>query len=303
MISAERITLLSFLLTFREHRSVYADICAKEAAENGVLLAAETDGEPSGYICAAYDTDTLLVTYAYTLPQYRGQGVLSELLKTLSGMFADIPLRLSVKSGHEFSAAFRAACEKNRFDLTDTVMTYSCDCKADGEERWAEFMRKKGGRLCNTLERQGSTALPFCECSRELLAQIYHSCSTDYGNTLDPRPFFDVKAKNMLYDLSFAAVRDGRLAAYVLAVGAGSGAVIFEQISASKKETGSGVILLPFCRSVDMFFKTGRGVASYAMYDSNRQAGAFRKSVLNIFDTRVSAVLNYCRRPGSDREK
>jgi hypothetical protein len=41
--------------------------------------------------------------------------------------------------------------------------------------------------------------------------------------------------------------------------------------------TGSGAIILPFCRALNRFFETGKVTASYAMYDSNHSAGAFRK--------------------------
>ena len=188
-------------------------------------------------------------------------------------------------------------CQKHGFERTDTVITYSCENKGEAPERWKDFMKKRGSGLCCTLERHGYTAVPFSDCSEGILRQVYFSCMTDYGNTLDPRPFFDIKAKNMLWDMSFAAMRDDKLAAYVLTVGAGASAVIYEHISVSKSELGSGAVLLPFCRSMDRFFETGKGTASYAMYDSNRQAGAFRKSVLSFFDTRVSSVCNFCRRP------
>ena len=303
MISTEEISLLSFLLTFQGHRTAFADMCAREAAEKGVLLTAELDGKPAGYLCASYDIQSLLITYAYTLPEYRKQGVLTELCAALCKSASSIAVRLSIKSDHEYYAAFEAVCRKLGFRQTDTVMTYSCENKGDARERWEIFMEQHGNGLCGTLERRGYRAFPFSECPREVLEQVYYSCMTDYGNTLDPRPFFDVKAKNMLWDMSFAAVRENKLSAYVLTVGAGASAVIFEHISASKTEIGSGAILLPFCRSMDRFFEIGKGTASYAMYDSNRQAGAFRKKVLSVFATRSSSVYNFCRKTKTDREE
>ena len=299
MINVDRVSILSLLLTFTDVRTPFADMCAKEAAERGIILAADVDGEPAGFLCSCFDTQTLLITYAYTLERYRRQGVLTAMISTLSEMCASVPVRLSIKEDHEFYPAFESVCNKIGFEQTETVHTYIC---GEGEaDKWAEYMDKKGNDLCGTLERRGYSAMSFADCPEEILKAVYFSESTEYKNSLDPRPFFDVKAKNMLMDISFACVRNGKLAAYVLATGKGSSAVIFEHISASAEEIGSGAIVLPFCRSVSEFYNKGWKTASYAMYDSNDNAGAFRRKVLSVFSTRGSVVKNFCREPLAHR--
>ena len=45
------------------------------------------------------------------------------------------------------------------------------------------------------------------------------------------------------------------------------------------------------------FFRQGMKTSSYAMYDSNSDAGAFRNKVLSVFDTKCSEVINFIRYP------
>lgn len=297
MITVEQMSLFHFLMTFTE-RNPYVNLCAREASEKGILLGAEYDGKPAGYLCAGYDTQTLLITYAYTLEEFRNKGVLSALVRKLSKMTKDTCLRISIKSDNPYYTAFASVCKHNRFEQRDSVKTYICRCEDPAvAEKWHGFMEKQGNRLCATLKRQGFQAMSFQDAPQELLSQVYSSQETDYGNTLDPKPFFDVKAKNMLYDMSFVAKKNGKLSAYVLAVGAGTGNVIYEHISAHAGELGRGAVFLPFCRAVDIFFDKHMKTASYAMYDSNQHAGAFRKKVLSIFDTRCSEVCNFYRYP------
>ena len=296
MITVERISLLSYLLSFSGHRSSYADRCARAAAEKGVLLAAEQDGSPAGYICAVEETGGLLITYAYTAEELRRQGVFSEMMKVLTGIAGNRPLRLSIKAGHPFFAAFESVCGKNGFQQTEPVKTYICRSE-DLERNWQAFMESRGSRLCAALEKLNFSAVSFADAPKELLGQVYFSPESDYANSLDPKPFFDVKARNMLYDMSFAAVKNGRLAAYVLTVGAGKDTAIFEHISSHKNMQMTGAVLLPFCRSIEEFFRQGMKTSSYAMYDSNSDAGAFRNKVLSVFDTRCSEVINFIRCP------
>ncbi len=118
-------------------------------------------------------------------------------------------------------------------------------------------MDKRGSRLCAALEKLNFSTYSFADAPEELLDQVYFSVESDYGNTLDPKPFFDVKARNMLYDMSFAAEKNGKLAAYVLTVGAGKWALIYEHISSHKDMQMTGAVLLPFCKAIEKFFVSG----------------------------------------------
>ena len=95
-------------------------------------------------------------------------------------------------------------------------------------------------------------------------------------------------------DLSYAALKDEKLAGYCLVTMGDAHSAMFDQISVSAAQQGRGVILLPYVYSMQRFFERGLATAYYAMYGSNRHANAFRNSVLKIFRTEESTMENYC---------
>ena len=94
--------------------------------------------------------------------------------------------------------------------------------------------------------------------------------------------------------MSFAAMRDGRLAGYVLVTQNSPTKAVFEHISESSLEQGSGLILMPFAAAMEKVF-TGSEVQtiSYAMYESNARANAFREETLNMLAPTVTISENY----------
>ena len=155
-------------------------------------------------------------------------------------------------------------------------------------------MERKGKRLCATLERQGYTPVSFDALDEELLNQLRCSDRSEYANMFHPTLFLDDPAKKLSPDLSFAAVKDGRLVSYCLVSMADRRTAIFEQISVSAREQGQGIILLPYICSMNQFFEKELSAAFYAMYGSNRHANAFRNKVLMLFPTSQSTMENYC---------
>ena len=107
-------------------------------------------------------------------------------------------------------------------------------------------MNHKGAGLCATLKKQGYCAVSFVDADESLLKQLRISDRSEYGNMFHPAEYMDNPAKKMSWEMSYAAVRNNILQAYTLVSRRNTDKVIFEQISASSNEQGSGVILLPF---------------------------------------------------------
>ena len=111
---------------------------------------------------------------------------------------------------------------------------------------------------------------------------------------LDPAAFLDNPANMLSWEMSCLAMKDDRLAAYVLVTQNSPTKAVFEHISESNAEQGTGLILLPYAASMKNVFE-GSGVQtiSYAMYESNAHANAFREETLNMLDPTITVSENY----------
>lgn len=128
---------------------------------------------------------------------------------------------------------------------------------------------------------------------RTLILLEYHIVFAGYKNALADYCARQAASKQLSWDLSYVAVRNGTLSAYCLVALADSRSAVFDQISVSAAEQGGGVILLPYVFSMQRFFERGMENACYAMYGSNRHANAFRKKLFQIFPTNEQTVENY----------
>ena len=288
---------LEYLIAFDQYRTAFSNRCVRESLNGGVLIGAEKDGMLAGYLCATKDGDNLRVLYAFTVPDARKCGVFSELLYSLTQMDASDrsgthTIRVSISAGHAFREAVAAACLKLGFDKTESVTVFKYH--RDEAGNWQKFMEEKGNKMCSLLGRWGYETVSFEEATDDVISQLRDPESHGYGSTFDVASFLDNPAKKTAYDMSFAAVLDGRLAAYTLVTRDSSDGIVFQIISDSEWARGTGVILLPFAKSVNSFFEGDYRTALYAMYGSNKAANDFRKgSALGCFYTESSETENY----------
>ena len=290
MIEITEISFLEYLAAFLAHRSVFADHCAEEAVNRGVLLCARIGKKYAGYLFASANENELRITYANTLPEYRRKGVFTELAKHITD-HSTKPVRVNILQKNEFHDPVVSVCKKLGFLPSESAVVFTCH--SGNADRWQEYMDSKGTKLCSYLKRHGYSTVRFADADNALIGQIRNSSQSDFQNPLSPALFMDDPAKQLSTDMSFAAVKDGKLAAYTLVTKQAEKKAVFEHISVSSAERGSGIILLPFAAAMDAFFKNGCESASYAMYGSNTRANAFRKKLLTIFDTTESISENY----------
>ena len=283
--------MLEYYLAFAENHTALTHHYAKQAAEEGGLYCARIEKAYAGYICVADEKDTVRINYAFTEPEFRDQGVFTGLVQYVAHAYQK-PVSLGILTSSDFYGAIRHTCEKLGFFMTEKVTVFSCS--GEGKSRWDAFMEQKGQRLCKVLERNGYRAVSFQDLEPDLLEQIRSSDSTAYANSFHPAEFLDNPARKMSWDLSYATVKDGTVAAYCLVSMPDHKSAVFEQISVSSDEMGQGVILQPFVSSMTRFVERKLERACYAMYGSNRHANAFRNKVLMIFLTIESVMENYC---------
>ena len=285
-----RLSTFETWFAFMKYHTALSRRYAAQAEACGAIYGAKRDGAYAGFLCTARESGQTRITWAFTIPEYRRQGVFTGLVRHVMEQDPG-NIRIAIASDSPCRDEVRKIILEVGFVPTEKVTVFSCS--REDENRWRAFMEQKGKRLCETLEAHGYRAVPFQDLDAKLLEQLRASDRSEYGNSFHPAMYLDYPANRLSWDLSFAAVRDGKLAAYCLVTMGDPRSAMFDQISVSADEQGRGVILLPYVASMNRFFERELSVAYYAMYGSNEHANAFRNRVLNIFRTQESTTENY----------
>ena len=288
----EQLSLLQFVMLYEDYIDDYVTGCAKRAYEKGFILSLSADGASSGFLCAQDEGSCIYIEHVFTIPSHRNKGICTSLIKSALAK-TDGPARLSVSSKCPDGTIIKHIVSGLGF-YSKQMLRISV-CTNESSTVWNRFMEEKGNILCDALERQGITTASFDNAGSKVLEQVYYSCFNDYKNVIDPRPFFDIRARNLLYDMSYLAIKDGKVIAYTLVTKADSRSVVFEQISASSSHIGTGAVLLPFASAIGNFYDSGMRYALYAMADDNIRAGKFRNKILSQLEKSVSTTETFYR--------
>ena len=282
------LNMLEYYIAFAGFHTALSNRYALQAKSCGCIYGAKTDGAYAGFMCTSNEAEYTRITYALTMPKYRNQGIFTGLVRHVKDNYRNV--RITISSNNECYDFMKNALIKLGFVSTEQVTVFSCS--SEDEDKWHTFMERKGKRLCEMLEMHGYRAVSFQDLSKEFLEQVRVSDVSEYANMFHPAMYLDNPAYKLSWDLSFAAVRDGKLAAYCLVTMGDEKSAMFDQISVSADEQGRGVILLPYVYSMQRFFERGLCSAYYAMYGSNRHANAFRNRILKIFPTTENTMDN-----------
>ena len=285
-----RLGLLEYYIAFAGNHSALSNRYAAQADAGGSIFGVRINGAYAGFLCVSDEIAAVRITHAFTLPEYRKQGVFTELVKHVTETHKK-NVRAGISNDHPCYTFILKTLLKLGFLPGERVTVFSCSRK--DEDRWRSFMDQKGKRLCETLKRQGYRAVSFGELNEDLLTQLKFSDRSEYANIFHPAIYLENPANKLSRELSFAAVKDGKLSAYCLVTMGDERSAMFDQISVSAGELGMGVILLPYVFSMERFFEIGLENAFYAMYGSNEHANAFRNKILAIFPTTETAIENY----------
>ena len=291
IMNISRMSVIENSIAFAGSHTGFSMQCVKRSAACGMLFGASLDGKYAGYLCAAAESGIIRIIYAFTAPEYRRQGVFSGLMRFVAEN-ANTAIRVSISEKQEYHDTVAGVCEKLGFLKAESVRVYTCH--KDMYPVWDQFMNEKGRRLTAYLERRGYRVASFAEAPEDIIDQLRSSPRSEYKNMLDPAVFLDIPENRLSWEMSFAAMKDDRLAGYVLVTHNSPTKAVFEHISESSLEQGSGLILMPFAAAMEKVF-TGSEVQtiSYAMYESNARANAFREETLNMLAPTVTISENY----------
>ena len=286
-----RLGLLEYYIAFAGNHSALSNRYAAQAEAGGSIYGARINGAYAGFLCVSDENAAVRITHAFTVPEYRKQGVFTELVKHVTENEKK-NVRTVLSKDHLCYSFILKTLLKLGFLPGERVTVFSCSRR--DEDKWRRFMDQKGKRLCETLKRQGYQAVSFGDLNEDLLTQLKLSDRSEYANLFNPSMYLENPANKLSRELSFAAVKDGKLSAYCLVTRGDERSAMFDQISVSAGELGMGVILLPYVFSMERFFEMGFENAYYAMYGSNERANAFRNKILSVFPTTETTMENYC---------
>lgn len=137
------------------------------------------------------------------------------------------------------------------------------------EDEHAEELIRKYEKLYSFVENHGYHAVSFNELTKAELRQIRNNPDREFDSYLRPGVLMDDAAGGFSAELSFAAVKDGKVAAYTIIRRPDAKSCIFEIICVAKSERNSGVFILPFLSSLKTIKSSGAEVALFAIYDNN----------------------------------
>jgi GNAT superfamily N-acetyltransferase len=273
-------TYIDYVFLFGDCRTLYSDRMVENTKfPGGAFLIAWYEQMPAGYICLSENGTRTKILYACTVPQMRGKGVYTALFK-YAVQQAKGDVKLSITSDHKAHGTVANLCKQMGFVLSDPFIIYRCSTAS--YPKWEIYMEERGNRMCAALERKGFSCIPFDQADERLLDELYHSVENSFGNTLNPKSFFDQPGRNMNRSMSFACVKNGELASYVLLSSPDSKSVIFEHLSTAKKYIGSGCALLPFAKAMERYKENNIKRAAYIMRDENEAANNFRKNAVDM---------------------
>lgn len=279
---------LDYLFFFGESRTAYSDYSVRKSLSSGgniYIMMEESDAV--GYICTMEEYKKVIVSYALTVPEKRNAGIFTSMMKHVISV-SEYPVKLGISEESSVYPAVRKVCLELGLVEQSSAIVFSGN--TEDNRGWLEFMEKTGQKVCDSLLRQGFDCVSFSEADSNLLEQLYYSGSNSFQNKLDVKPFFDNPYKMLDRDMSFMAVKDGEIAAYTLVSRPDQSSSVFEHISAAQTYIGSGVILLPFSKSMEMYGIRRCKRIAYAMHEDNDHANAFRKKLLE----KVTASQRRC---------
>ncbi len=273
-------TFTDYVFLFGNLRTIFADNSARSALQTGKLYILMEDDAPGGFLCLTGGSadGSKRLQYMAVVPERRGRG-LARCLLVHAMEQAEGRLRMNIADSAENYALMRHLCTDLGFEEISSCLVFGTS-----EEKpfsgWYEFMAAKGQRYVDLLLNRGYSVCSFAQASSEELDAVYNSADSSYGNPMNPKIFFDDENRKMDRDMSFLCMKDGTLASYSLVSRQDERTAVFEEISSSVSQQGSGCIFLPFAYSMKAFGESGCNRAAYTMYEDNRQANAFRRKLL-----------------------
>lgn len=286
----KQMSLLDYLgLSVPGWRSALSDHYLFNLSNRQAIMMVE-GGKVRAYAVVSCHPDHITLLFLCTDPAHRRQGLARKLLRTLlerTGADLICPLTAEASCFEEMNSLLTGmGAERvlsSRIYRVDTDQRLWERFDSTDVKRLRDFVLGGAGNL---------NCIPFSQAAPDLMEQLFQSPFTEFGNRLDPRSFR--KDPCVDWDLSMAAVQEGKLCAYTLLAKTGNDTVCFDHISASKALIGKGAIIAPWYASMAAIREQPQ-IRHFNMmiYDTNDRSLTFTKLLLQGVDIQTTDNYRY----------
>ena len=279
------------MVLFAGYRRAYSDMCAGSAENTGSIYIAYIDDAPAGVIFTEADRNAEKISYAFTKPEFRRSGVMTELIRAAADG-AGKPVEAAVVTPSEDGEIVVHTLLGCGFKIYRVRRVYMCS-GPDLWDKWNAFMQKCGNGLLASLGRQGYSSVSFADAGDEILRQIYYSDSSDYRNSLNYKIYFDDMEKRMSAKESMAAIKDGKVMSYTIVLRPDISSAVFRNLSTASDAVGSGLIFMPIAAAMRAIQESGCKRISYSMDLQSEKSNRFRVRILAPVTTHSKTVTHF----------
>lgn len=152
---------------------------------------------------------------------------------------------------------------------------------------------KKNRKMYEFMEKRGYRTVCFDELTEDELMQIKNNPDNEFDSYLHPESMMNGGAGAADGKLSFASVKDGKVAAYNIARNPGGKQCIFEIVCVAESKRNSGVFILPVTRSFEAMRTCGAESVLFAVYESNQKMLEILRKQYSAYFSLQSVQHNY----------
>jgi len=238
------------------------------------------------------------IEYVFVDEQFRGQGVGTQLVQAAASLAKEqempvIKARAIIQD--PFGGIFSRLLEKVGFQAYDTASLLRFSDNPQTRQAWAEFMERRGSRICTKLQERGFRTVSCAEADAALMERFAREVETSFPAHLNPYQFLDSREHRVVRDFSFIALKGDEPAAYSLLTTVDDRTLTFQQLSASFKYQGSGAFLLPIVAFVEKALHSTHPykLLSTMVYDRNRSMTSLLQGFLQPFAVNINTQYFY----------
>lgn len=268
---------------------------------DGVVLGAYLNGESAQRlvgIAVLRLKKWAAIEYIFVDEEFRGQGVGTQLVQTAASLAQErgkpvikAPAIIQEPCGRIFAHLL----EKVGFQAHDTASIFRFRNTYQARQAWAEFMERKGRRICKRLEERGFRTISFAEADAELMERFAQAVKTRFPANLNPYSFLDSHDHKVVRDFSFLALKGDDPAAYILLTTIDGKTLSAQQLSVSFQYQRSEAFLLPIAALAEKAFHSPHGyrLLSAMVYNSNSRMISLYQGFLQPLAVNVNTQYFY----------